>query len=63
HLYYIYWLATNDKIDMFSEKALRETNPSFVKIFDSFEKYHYRLISIHEDSKGHITIKSNKKIK
>jgi hypothetical protein len=63
HIYYVYWVATNDKIDMSDEKELRETHIPFKDVFDTFEKYHYRVITIHEDSKGHIDIKSNKKIK
>ncbi|TNF08719.1 MAG: hypothetical protein EP317_02540 [Bacillota bacterium] len=63
HIYYVYWVATNDKIDMLKEKELRESHLSFTQIFDSFEKYHYRIITIVEDSKGRIEIKSNKKIK
>jgi hypothetical protein len=62
-IYYIYWIATNDVIDMSTETQLMKTSIPFENILDHFEKYHYRIIHVQEDEKGNRSIVSNKKIK
>lgn len=63
NIYYLYWVATNDKIDMSGEKVLTPFKPVFIDYIDQFEKYHYRVMKLSIDDKSRISIDTHKKIK
>lgn len=44
--HYLYWIATNDKIDMTKETHLKNVKPVYENIISQFEKYHYRQMQI-----------------
>ena len=62
-IYYLYWIATQDIIDMKSESNLTKTRLFFEEHIEHFEKYHYRILHLKEDQKGHIEVSSIKQIK
>lgn len=62
-IHYLYWIATNDQIDMTAEKALTPVKPEFIDYIEKFEKYHYRLMTLSIDDKSRIELKSQRLIK
>jgi len=62
-IYYLYWIATQEIIDMKSESNLTKTRLFFEEHLGHFEKYHYRILHLKENQKGHIEVSSIKQIK
>ena len=62
-IYYVYWIATQESIDMKLETELSKTTIFFETFMDRFEKYHYRIIHLKENQKGIIELSSIKQIK
>lgn len=62
-IYYVYWIATQEKIDMTLESQLTPTSLFFETYLDHFEKYHYRILHLKETQKGLIELSMIKQIK
>lgn len=62
-IYYIYWIATQESIDMTLETELSKTTIFFETFMDRFEKYHYKILHLKENQKGFIEISAIKQIK
>ena len=62
-LYYVYWIATQDQIDMKNEQKLSQVEIPFESFIDRFEKYHFRIIHLHKHQDNSISLESIKQIK
>jgi hypothetical protein len=62
-IYHVYWIATQDAIDMKNEHQLTQIEIPFETYMDQFEKYHYRIIHLHQKQSDQITLVSIKQIK
>jgi len=60
--HYLYWIATNDKVNMKDEKNVKPYTPVYHEIIDQFEKYHYRQMNLSIEQ-GKVVITHEKLIK
>jgi hypothetical protein len=61
--HYLYWIATNDTIDMKNQNVEMLKHLSYKNLLDHFEKYHYRSMTIQISKMGNADILKNKLIK
>jgi hypothetical protein len=61
--HYLYWIATNDTIDMKNQNVEMLKHLSYKNLLDHFEKYHYRSMTIQISKMGNVDILKNKLIK
>jgi hypothetical protein len=61
--HYLYWIATNDVIDMKNQNVDILKHLSYKELLDQFEKYHYRNMTIQISKMGHIEVIKNKVIR
>lgn len=61
--HYLYWVATNDQINMKDQNVDILKNLSYQELLEQFEKYHYRSMVIQISKMGKIEIIKNKILK
>lgn len=62
-VFHVYWIATQDHVDMKEEHQLNPIDIPFEEHIEHFEKYHYRIIYLHKDEQKNITLSAIKQIK